>query len=372
MYPALNEVDRRMMRRALSLARQGEGRTSPNPPVGCVIVRDGRIVGEGWHRKAGTPHAEVHALVQAGEQARGADVYVTLEPCAHQGKTPPCALALIEARVRRVFAGTIDPNPKVCGRGMALLQEAGIDVQTGILERECRQLIEPFIRHTLTGKPFVTLKCAMTLDGKIATQTGDSVWITNEKSRRYVHKLRAKTDAVMVGRGTVVADDPRLTCRVAGGRDPLRVVVDSALTISPAARLLHLDSSAATLIATLSTEDDRIAALQRPGVEVLNCVEREGRIDLEALLRTLGRRGVQSLLVEGGGVLAGELLRLQLVDKVMLFYAPKLVGGDAPGPFAGRGAERMDEALVLKETMVRRFGTDLLVTAYPEYRCLPD
>ncbi|HEY6838200.1 MAG TPA: bifunctional diaminohydroxyphosphoribosylaminopyrimidine deaminase/5-amino-6-(5-phosphoribosylamino)uracil reductase RibD [Geobacteraceae bacterium] len=367
----MSDFHEQIMRRAIALARKGVGKTSPNPAVGCVIIKDGAIVGEGWHRRAGTPHAEVHALAQAGERARGADVYVTLEPCAHYGKTPPCAEALIAAGVGRVFAGMVDPNPKVCGKGVAMLREAGITVTAGLLEEECRLLNEPFIKQITTGLPFVTLKCALTLDGKIATAAGDSRWITNEKSRRHVHRIRGMVDAVLVGSGTVRADDPQLTCRIAGGRDPLRVVVDSTLTLPHSARIFGLESAAPTLVATVSTDAERIARLERPGVEVLSCGARDGRVDLEELLRTLARRGIQSLLLEGGGVLAGEALRVGLVDKFLLFYAPKLVGGDAPGPFAGQGVEKMAEAFRLRNMSVRRFGDDLLVTAYPEDACLP-
>lgn len=366
-----DDFHEQMMRRAIALARKGVGKTSPNPAVGCVIVKDGAVVGEGWHRRAGTAHAEVHALAHAGEKARGADVYVTLEPCAHYGKTPPCAEALIVAGVGRVFAGMVDPNPKVCGKGAAMLREAGIAVTTGLLAHDCRLLNEPFIKQVTTGLPFVILKCALTLDGKIATAMGDSRWITNDKSRRYVHRVRGMVDAVLVGSGTVRADDPQLTCRLAGGRDPLRVVVDSALTLPHSARIFTLDSTAPTVVATVCTDAERIGRLERPGVEVLTCRERDGRVDLEELLRLLAGRGVQSLLLEGGGVLAGEALRLGLIDKFLLFYAPKLVGGDAPGPFAGRGVPTMAEALRLKRMTLRRFDEDFLVTAYAEDKCLP-
>jgi diaminohydroxyphosphoribosylaminopyrimidine deaminase / 5-amino-6-(5-phosphoribosylamino)uracil reductase len=361
----------KMMRRALALARKGMGKTGPNPAVGCVIVNNGAVVGEGWHRKAGTPHAEVHALGQAGELARGADVYVTLEPCAHYGKTPPCAEALISAGVGRVFAGMVDPNPSVSGRGAAMLRAAGIEVVTGLLERECRLINEPFIKHVTTGMPFVILKCALTMDGKIATAAGDSRWITGEISRKYVHKLRGMVDAVMVGSGTVVADDPQLTCRLPGGRDPLRVVVDSSLVTSPSARMFHLDSRAQSVVATVSDDPDRIAGLRAVGAEPLRCREDDGRVDLADMLRQLGSRGVQSVLLEGGGTLAGAALRAGLVDKVLFFYAAKVVGGDGPGPFAGEGVSVMEQALRLKNVTWRRFGDDLLVTAYPEEPCLP-
>jgi diaminohydroxyphosphoribosylaminopyrimidine deaminase / 5-amino-6-(5-phosphoribosylamino)uracil reductase len=361
----------KMMRRALVLARRGVGKTAPNPAVGCVIVRDGVIVGEGWHKKAGTPHAEIHALRRAGDMAGNADVYCTLEPCAHFGKTPPCADALIEAGVARVFAGMVDPNPRVSGQGLERLRAAGIGVVTGILEKECRAMNEPFIKHVTTGLPFVVLKSAMTLDGKTATATGDAKWITNDRARRYVHKLRSQVDAIMVGVGTVIADDPLLTCRLPGGRDPLRVVVDSTLRIPLNSRLLHLESRAGTLVAALSAGDvGKAAGIRERGAEVLFCRERGGRVDLQDLFARLGAMNVQSVLLEGGSALAGEALRLGLIDKLLLFFAPKLVGGEAPGLFAGQGVGRMADAIRLKNITYTRFAEDMLLQGYPEPVCL--
>lgn len=363
----MDDFHLKIMKRALALARRGIGRTSPNPAVGCVIVRDGEIVGEGWHRKAGTPHAEVHALSRAGELARGADVYVTLEPCSHHGRTPPCAEALINAGVARVFAGMTDPNPLVSGRGLALLRAAGIAVTCGILEERCRQLNEAFVKQVTTGMPFVILKSAMTLDGKTATASGDSKWITCEESRRYVHRLRSRVDAIMVGVGTVLADDPQLTCRMVRGRDPLRVVVDSRLRTPGNAALLHLDSPAKTIIATIERDPEKTAAIQRLGAETLVCDAADGRVDLEDLLRRLGKRGVQSVLLEGGRELVGSAVRKGLVDKFLLFYAPKLVAGDDGfGLCSGRGVARMGDAFMLRTECVRRFSEDILVIGYPE------
>ncbi|HEY6871585.1 MAG TPA: bifunctional diaminohydroxyphosphoribosylaminopyrimidine deaminase/5-amino-6-(5-phosphoribosylamino)uracil reductase RibD [Geobacteraceae bacterium] len=367
----MKDFHEKMMRRAITLARKGVGKTAPNPAVGCVIVQNGAIVGEGWHRKAGTPHAEVHALRQAGGAAGGADVYVSLEPCSHYGKTPPCAGALVEAGVRRVFAAMVDPNPKVSGRGIEMLRTAGIEVHVGLLERESRLLNEPFIKHVTTGLPFVILKSAMTLDGKTATTAGDSRWITGEKSRRYVHKLRAAVDAIMVGTGTVTTDDPQLTSRIAGGKDPLRVIVDSALNIPLHARVLHLDSPARTVIATLAGSGPKAKKLKGCGAEILQCRERDGRVDLHDLLARLGRMGVQSVLLEGGGKLAGEALRHGLIDKFLLFYAPKLIGGEGMGLFAGKGAGMMADAVRLGDLNVRRIGEDIMIEGYPEKQCLP-
>ncbi len=368
----MTEFHTKMMKRALSLARKGIGRTSPNPAVGCVIVRDGAIVGEGWHKKAGTPHAEIHALLQAGEKARNADVYVTLEPCAHFGKTPPCADALVAAGVARVYVGMSDPNPLVCGKGLDILRAAGIDVFTGILERECSRINEGFVKHVTTGLPFVILKSALTLDGKTATSTGDSKWITSEKSRRYVHKLREMVDGIMVGVGTVIADDPQLTCRLKGiRRDPVRIIVDSRLRIPPGARVLRHDTGSVTCIATTVRGSERIAELEKSGVEIITCKDDNGRVDLADMMRQLGERGLQSILLEGGRELAGEAMRLGLIDKYMLFYAPKLLGGcDGLGLFAGKGVERMEEARKLNEISITRFGDDWLVQGYPERTCL--
>ncbi|WP_088533800.1 bifunctional diaminohydroxyphosphoribosylaminopyrimidine deaminase/5-amino-6-(5-phosphoribosylamino)uracil reductase RibD [Geobacter sp. DSM 9736] len=357
-----------MMMRAVSLARKGIGKTSPNPAVGCVIVRDGVIVGEGWHRKAGTPHAEVHALRQAGEHAAGSDVYVTLEPCAHHGRTPPCANALVAARVGRVYVGMIDPNPLVSGKGAAIIRGAGIPVEIGTCKEECRRINEAFIKHVTTGLPLVVLKSAMSLDGKTATMSGDSKWITGEKSRAYVHRLRGVLDAVMVGAGTVIADDPLLTCRT-GGRNPLRIIVDSNLRTPLNSQLVLTAQSVPTIMATVAGYAEA-APFRAARIEVLQCRAREGRVDLHDLFRRLGEMGIQSVLLEGGGTLAGEAFRLQLIDKFLLFYAPILLGGAGAGPFAGAGPEMISGALRLRDVTVRRFGDDLLVEGYPEGKCL--
>ena len=366
----MSNLHQKFMQRSIVLARRGIGKTAPNPAVGCVIVREGAIVGEGWHRKAGTPHAEVHALRQAGESARGADVYVSLEPCAHFGKTPPCAEALVAAGVKRVFAAMEDPNPRVSGRGIGILRAAGIEVAVGIMAAESRLLNEQFIKHVTTGLPFVVLKTAMTLDGKTATANGDSKWITSDKSRAYVHKLRGMLDAVMVGVGTVRVDDPLLTCRIPGGRDPLRVIVDSNLDIPIHSQVLHAGSRAGTIIATLAGDSVKADKLRGLGVRILQCRHNDGRVDLPQLFSDLGGMGVQSVLLEGGSTLAGECLRSGLIDKIILFYAPKLVGGEAPGLFGGAGSATMAEALKIHNVKLRRFGDDLLLEGYPEGPCL--
>lgn len=353
------------MQQALDLARRAEGRTRPNPAVGAIIVADGTVVGEGYHPQAGQPHAEIFALRAAGERARGADLYVTLEPCSHQGRTGPCTEAIISAGIRRVFVGIKDPNPLVAGSGLNRLREFGMEVTSGILEKDCQRLIAPFAKHITTGMPYVILKSAVTLDGKTATSTCDSQWITNAASRNYVHQVRDRVDAIMVGIGTVLKDDPSLTTRLAqgSGRDAMRIVVDSQLRIPANAALLHLDSSAPTIIATT-----RRAVAQRsltlPGKndELLVLPEHAGRVDLQALLRELGRRGVQSMLLEGGAVLNDAFLKAGLIDRVMVFIAPKILGGsDGKGIFAGNGFPVLADAIQLQDVMVRVFGDDTLI-----------
>ena len=353
------------MQLALSLAKQGEGRTAPNPPVGAVIVNSGIVVGEGFHPQAGEPHAEIFALRQAGEKAQGAEMYVTLEPCSHHGKTPPCADALIAAGIKSVYVGSVDPNPQVAGRGIESLQKAGIEVQTGILESECRRLIAPFKKHILTGLPFTVYKAATTLDGNTATTTGDSRWVSGEESRLQVHRLRDQVEAIIVGVGTVLNDDPLLNTRLpdGGGRDPLRVVVDSQLRISPGCRMLKQQSAAKTLIATISTDQNKISALQYVGAEVVVLPVDSGKVSLLALWQELGRRNVQKLLLEGGAKLAEAALNAGLIDQLMLFIAPKLLGGSSVfGIFSGSGCVKMSAAIKLKNMCFQQVGEDLLIT----------
>lgn len=364
--------DPRFMDRALSLARRGVGRTSPNPAVGCVIVRGGEIVGEGWHRKAGTPHAEVHALVMAGERARGGDLYVTLEPCSHHGRTPPCCEAIAAAGIRRVAAAVIDPNPLVSGKGIAFLRQQGIETVTGLREREARRLNAPFFMVMERGEPLVTFKSAATLDGAIAASSGDSRWITGEPARRHAHRLRGRHDAVMVGVGTVICDDPLLTCRIRGGRQPVRVVVDSCLRTPLSSRVVMTAREFRTIIACHDPAPEREERLAAAGVEVLRCAGEGGRVDPVDLLRRLPPLGIQSVLVEGGGRLAGALFARRLVSRVFLFYAPKILARDGIPMISGERSERIAEALSLSSLSVRRIGPDLLVEGEVEYGCSPD
>ena len=358
------DFDEQMMARAISLARNGLGRTSPNPLVGAVIVRDGRIVAEGWHRKAGTPHAEIHALNMAGELARGATVYVSLEPCAHYGRTGPCARALVEAGVSRVVVAMTDPNPKVAGKGIAILQEAGIEVTTGVLEQEARQLNEVFLKWMTTGLPFVALKTAMTLDGKIATAAGQSQWITNEASRYETHRLRDIYDGIPVGINTALADNPSLTTRLEEyqGRNPVRIVVDSRARLPLTAKLVT-DGAARTIVAvTEQAPAERVEALRSAGVEII-VAGSSNHVDMQSLMEQLGAMKISSVLVEGGGSVNFSLLQAGLVDRVYAFIAPKLVGGrDALTPVEGEGFQELDRAVELENIQLRQLGSDVLLT----------
>lgn len=326
--------DEQFMKRALELAAMALGRTSPNPLVGCVIVKDDKILGEGFHHKAGTPHAEIHALAAAGDQAHGATAYVTLEPCSHFGRTPPCADALIRAKLRRVVVAMKDPNPLVAGRGLERLREAGIQVDVGLLLKEALLLNETFIKSITAGLPFVVYKSAMTLDGKIATETGDSQWISNEISRQYVHQLRDRYDVILVGSQTILQDNPALTCRLPSGKDPIRLIVDGKLIIDEHAQVLTSSKFSPCIIATsLSASREKVERLQSlHQVEVWQ-YNTERHVPLEKLMRDLVQRGWISVLLEGGGGLAGALLQEKLVDKAEFFIAPKLVGGNGPSPF---------------------------------------
>lgn len=360
--------DEKYMDMALKLAALAMGRTSPNPMVGAVIVRDGVVVSKGYHVRAGAPHAEVVALREAGEMARGATLYVNLEPCCHYGRTGPCTEAILAAGVKKVVVAMVDPNPLVAGKGIARLRAAGVEVRVGVLEERARKLNEVFIKYITSKKPFLVLKVAMSLDGKIATSTGDSKWITGTESRTYVHRLRDRYDAVMVGVGTVLADDPMLTVRLpdGSGRDPIRIVVDSLARTPPTSKLLLQGSSAPTIIAvTEHAPPERLAALERAGAEVLVVPGPERRVNLEKLMEELGRREVTGILVEGGAELNGSLVAAGLVDKVIWFVAPRIIGGrDAPGPVGGAGFKRLADALSLEDVEVRRYGDDVCIEGY--------
>ena len=363
------EADRRLMARALELAAEGVGQVSPGPLVGCVIASStGEIVGEGFYVYERLKHAETYALEQAGSRARGATAYVSLEPHAHHGRTPPCTDALINAGVARVVFPIEDPNPKVSGNGLTHLRSANVDVSTGLLAREAEQINEKYLHFMRTGRPFVHLKMAMSLDGKIATRTGDSRWITGPEARQRVQELRHEYDAILVGAGTATTDDPLLTDRSGKPRrKPLvRIVLDDALKISPDSRMVATANEAPVIVfAGQSVEDARVQQFDARGVEV---VRGAGR-DLEAMLDELGRRSIQSVLVEGGANVAGKLLEARLIDKVSFFIAPLIIGGqDAPNAIGGKGAETLAEAFDLEDVRMKPIGRDLEVTGYPKRR----
>ncbi len=356
------------MSHALELARRAEGRVSPNPPVGAVLVRDGAVIGSGFTQPPGQSHAEVVALREAGEAARGAALYTTLEPCSHHGRTPPCTDAIIEAGVAEVHAAMLDPNPNVRGGGIAILADAGVSTRIGEGEAKARRLLEAYVKYVTTGTPFVTAKFAMSLDGKIATSRGDSKWISGEKARRAVHRLRAASDAIMVGINTVLADDPQLTARDKKGepldRQPLRVVVDTRGRMPPDARMLG--EPGRTLVAVGQIDESAAAALRRAGVEVVSLPGEGPSVDLAPLMDHLAsEHGVTSLFVEGGAMILGSLFDLGLVDKVVAFVSPVIVGGEAaPTPVAGAGFERMADTLRLERVRWDRYGRDMAITGY--------
>jgi len=356
------------MRRALSLAARARGKTSPNPMVGAVVVRRGRIVGEGFHPAAGEPHAEVLALREAGERARGATLYVNLEPCCHLRKrTPPCTPMLIQSGLIRAVVAMEDPQREVSGRGIDLLRKNGILVEVGTMELEAKRLNAAYTHFVERGRPFVMLKVAATLDGWIAAPDGSSRWITGEKARRRVHRLRAEADAVLVGIGTVLADNPLLTARIRGRRDPIRIVLDTHLRIPLSARLLE-SVGPRTIIATVEGSSSlRFSEIVGRGAEVWTLPERGGKVDLSALMERLAEEKVISLLVEGGSGLSAQMLRGGWIDRLLLFFAPKLMGGaDARPIFEGRGAFRLSDAVRLEDLRIERLGEDLLLQGIPE------
>jgi riboflavin biosynthesis protein RibD len=360
--------DQDYMDLALRMAEQTLGQTGSNPAVGCVVVNRGRIVGMGAHLRMGEAHAEVHALDMAGPEAEGGTVYVTLEPCSHHGRTPPCCERLARERVKRVVVACEDPNPKVAGSGIRYLRERGIEVEVGVLRERARLLNEAFFKHIVTGMPFVTLKSAMTLDGKLATRTGDSKWISGERSREAVHVMRHRHAAIMVGVETVLRDNPRLTTRLpSGGLHPVRIIADSRLRIPPDANVLQ-DGLAPVILLTTEQAAERATGLTRPGVEVLPCGTGP-RVDLKLAMKRLGERGIGSILLEGGATLNGAMLEAGLVDKLVLFIAPKIAGGGtrAPSVFENEGADKMADALRIRVVKTETVGEDLCVIGYPEY-----
>jgi diaminohydroxyphosphoribosylaminopyrimidine deaminase/5-amino-6-(5-phosphoribosylamino)uracil reductase len=351
------------MRRALELAERGRGWVEPNPLVGAVLVRDGHLVGEGWHQRYGAAHAEVNALANAGEAARGATLYVTLEPCCHHGKTPPCTDMVIRAGIVRVVAAMQDPFPQVAGKGTEILRAAGMTVEVGLGEPEARRLNAPYLKLLATGRPYVHAKWAMTLDGKIATRTGDSKWISNEASRRLVHVLRGRMDAIVAGIGTVLADDPLLTARPPGPRTPLRIILDSRGRLPPASQIAQTAQATPTLLVTGSDlTPEQAEGLRATGCELLSLPAAEGRFQVMDLLDELGRRRLTNVLAEGGAAVHGSFLDAGAIDEVHVFIAPRLAGGAAAKTaVGGHGIERMADALRLTHWEVTPVEGDVLL-----------
>ncbi|MBI5191447.1 MAG: bifunctional diaminohydroxyphosphoribosylaminopyrimidine deaminase/5-amino-6-(5-phosphoribosylamino)uracil reductase RibD [Nitrospirae bacterium] len=363
--------DEKYMDMALSLAELGRGTASPNPMVGAVVVKDGKVVGKGWHKRPGTPHAEAIALRKAGDKAEGSTIYVNLEPCCHRDKlTPPCTDALIASKVARVVVGMVDPNPKVAGKGIDTLREAGIEVELGLLAERCEKLNTAFAKHITTGLPSVTLKVAQTLDGKIATSTGESKWITGPDARRAGHLLRDQSDAIVVGIGTVLRDDPALTTRLEGegkSRDPHRIIMDSHLRIPLDAKVLNVDSKSKTYVATtVAASTQKMKELKRKKAELLIIdADPDGRVSMPLLMEELAKMGMTNILIEGGARVNAEALRSNVVDRVMFFIAPKILGGDdARGSIGGRSPESLVDAVQLHSVHYSRVGEDILIEGY--------
>ena len=360
--------DSHFMNMALDLAVKGEGSASPNPMVGAVVVKDGLVVGSGYHKIAGGPHAEVNALDAAGSLAKGATLYVTLEPCNHTGRTPPCTRKILDSGVGRVVAAMKDPNKNVAGQGAEFLEQNGVPVTTGVCEAQAKKLNEAFIKYVSTGRPFVIAKCAATLDGRIATRTGDSRWVTGESARQFVHQLRHKTDAIMVGINTIRHDDPSLTTRLPGleGSDPVRIILDTHLSISRDARVLRQTSAVPTILVTGPTAPaDKKKALENIGAQVCEVSLKNELIDMNPLMEQLGAMELTSLLIEGGSRVLASAFNRAVVDKVLFFYAPKILGGDDGIPIcSGKGAAQMNKCIMINDISVHRLGDDVLIEGY--------
>ncbi|MDE0555383.1 MAG: bifunctional diaminohydroxyphosphoribosylaminopyrimidine deaminase/5-amino-6-(5-phosphoribosylamino)uracil reductase RibD [Candidatus Poribacteria bacterium] len=366
----MDETHKAFMKRALDLARRGRGRTSPNPLVGAVVVKAGQVVGEGYHQRAGTPHAEIHALNAAGENAKGATLYVNLEPCCHWGRTPPCTEAVLQTGVAEVYVAEVDPNPSVAGNGIRQLQDAGLRVHVGTCAEEAAQLNEVHKKYIQTRKPFVILKTAMSLDGKIATASGESHWITSEGARQRGHEIRDAVDAILVGKGTVVRDNPALTTRLQdrAGQDATRIVLDSYGSTSTDARIFNPESRAGVIIAvTPNAPTENLRALEKAAAEVITVPAAHDRVCFEHLMGILGAREITSVLVEGGGEVNASAIAAGVVDKVMCFIAPKLIGGrDAPGPIGGEGISSLSDVPRLQQVSITSISdsADFLIEGY--------
>ncbi|GKU85193.1 bifunctional diaminohydroxyphosphoribosylaminopyrimidine deaminase/5-amino-6-(5-phosphoribosylamino)uracil reductase RibD [Niallia sp. NCCP-28] len=357
------KTDQDFMRMALDLAATAKGKTNPNPVVGAILVKDGMIVGSGIHRKAGEPHAEVHAFHMAGEHALGATLYVTLEPCSHFGKTPPCANLVKDSGVKRVVVATEDPNPSVGGKGINLIKNAGIEVEVGVLKEEALKLNERFIHNMIYEMPFVISKVAMTLDGKIAAYTGHSKWITGEEARREVHELRNKVDGILVGVGTVLADNPQLTTRLeVQGKNPIRIIMDSNLRIPLDAHVADCTEAATIIVTTKERNDEKAKLLMKKGVKILTVPSMNGKVALKMLYK----EGITDILLEGGSEINASFMREKLIQKYLVYVAPKILGGKSSyTPYRGEDVETINEAVQLRYADVEKVGEDLKITAYP-------
>lgn len=353
--------DTQYMRLALELAKKGCGCVNPNPMVGAVIVKNGEIIGEGYHQRYGEAHAERNALANCITSPRDSTIYVTLEPCCHYGKTPPCTEAIIESGIRKVVIGVKDPNPVVAGKGAEILRQHGIEVIEGILVEECLKLNEVFFHYVKTKTPYVVMKYAMTMDGKIATRTGNSKWITGEEARRRVHEDRHRYSGIMVGVNTVIADDPLLTCRIENGRNPIRIICDTDLRTPANSQIVTTASVIPTIIATSSLDLEKTRIYIDAGCEVMEVSEKDGHIDLNELMIKLGEKKIDSILLEGGGILNWSALKSGIVNKVQAYVAPKLFGGLGKTPIAGLGVEIPDEAFLLTDTTITMLGNDILI-----------
>lgn len=366
------DPDERYMWMALDLARRSCGKTNPNPMVGAVIVKGGEVVGTGFHKKAGDQHAEVVALLEAGDRARHATLFTNLEPCSHQGRTPPCTEAILQAGIRRVVLATVDPNPLISGRGIRKLKEAGIKVKVGVLEEKARRLNEIFFKYITTKTPFVMVKAAMSLDGKIATTTGESRWISGEKSRKFAHQLRAASDGIMVGINTILRDDPLLTVRLDGKKaaNPVRIIVDSRGRMPLSSKVVKTARETKTILATTTlVSSEKLKTYQEAGVEVLILPLQGEQVNLQELMLALGKKEISALLVEGGGTLNYSLLNENLIDKVYFFIAPFLLGGEnAPTPVGGAGVCELKESWKVQDLELKQLDNDLLIIGYPVRR----
>lgn len=366
----INMSDTQHMQTALELAKKGCGFTNPNPMVGAVIVKDGQIIGQGYHEKYGEPHAERNALAYCTASAKGATLYVTLEPCCHYGKTPPCTEAIIESGIQKVVIGSKDPNPLVAGKGIALLRKHGIEVLEGVLEPACNRLNEVFFHYIKTKTPYIVMKYAMTMDGKIATYTGKSKWITGEIARQRVHQDRHRYAAIMVGVGTVLKDDPLLTCRMENGKNPIRIICDTNLRTPLHSQIVITAKNIPTIIATACEHTDRHQAYIDAGCSIITVSKSDKQIDLNELMRKLGEAKIDSTLLEGGSTLNWSALRSGLVNKVQAYIAPKLFGGmDAKTPVAGVGVENPGNAFMLSNSTVTVLGDDILIESEVMQKC---